>query len=42
MYVDGPNKKRGRERLEEAAEISRRLGAQPYLNPTQKAMAGLS
>ena len=27
MYVDDPDRKRGRERLEEAAEISRRLGA---------------
>jgi tetratricopeptide (TPR) repeat protein len=41
MYADRTDPRRARERLEEAAEIFRRLGSRPYSDLAQKAMAGL-
>jgi tetratricopeptide (TPR) repeat protein len=41
MYVGRPDKKQGRDRLEEAAEIFGALGSRPYSVLAQKAIAGL-
>jgi hypothetical protein len=41
MHVGGPDTKQGRERLEEAVEIFRRLGSRPYFDLARKEMAGL-
>jgi tetratricopeptide (TPR) repeat protein len=40
MHVGGPDPERGRDRLEEAAEIFRELGSRPYSDLAQKAMSG--
>lgn len=39
MYVGGPHAKQGRDRLEEAAGILRRLGERPYSDLAREAMA---
>jgi hypothetical protein len=40
MYARRPDPEQGRDRLEEAVEIFRKLGARPYSDLAQKAMAG--
>ncbi len=40
MYVGKPDPKQGRDQLEKAAEIFRKLGSLPYSELAQKAMAG--
>ncbi len=40
MYVAKRDPRQGRNRLEEAIEIFRRLGARPYSDLAQKALPG--